>query len=437
MRSAALFLLSLFLFQLFSRAHEYVLSDLHLPQVTSTLALAALVLSGGLRGMLQSPIARALFGLSLWLALAVPFSLWRGASFDLVTGPWSKSVAVFVLIVGSATASRHVVRLFHVITAALLVTTTLALTIGQRVTGRLSLPNGSYSNPNDLAFAMIIGALLWWFIIHNQKSWAIFRIAGWGGIAASLYVILETGSRAALLTVIALTGILFWRYSAAAKIKMAAAGGILAAVAIAGSSDVYMQRIQTLVAGDQAELFANSDVLGKQAIGSTNQRLQLLRDSIALTLQNPVFGVGPGTFEVGQQQAAESRGVRGAWRGTHNTYTQISSEAGIPALLLFVAVIYLSIRDLRRVSRLNATTPARNRDEMAVALSTLELLWWAHVILFPFYHLAYSVVTPSLAGLTVALTRARRQELLAAKAKATRTPVATPAPRGISVPVLS
>ena len=276
-----------------------------------------------------------------------------------------------------------------------------------------------------------------WFIIHNQKSWAVFRIAGWGAIAASLYVILETGSRAALLTVVAVTGILFWRYSAAAKIKMAVAGGVLAAVALASSSDVYMQRFQTLIAGDQAEMLASGNVLENQAIGSTNQRLQLLLDSVALTLQNPVFGVGPGTFEVGQQQAASARGGRGAWRGTHNTYTQISSEAGIPALLFFVAVIYLSIRDLRRMSRLNATTPARDQGEVAVALSTLELLWWAHVVLFPFYHLAYSVVTPSLAGLTVALTRARRQELVAAKAKAIRATKPTVAQSRIPEPIPS
>ena len=207
---------------------------------------------------------------------------------------------------------------------------------------------------------------------------------------------------------------------------MALAGGVIGLAAFSTASDMFLTRLNTLFAGDMADVQQSAGSLENQAIGSTNQRMLLLQDSIALTLKNPIFGVGPGTFEVGQQQAANSRGVRAAWRGTHNTYTQVSSEGGIPALVFFIAVIYYSIRDLRRVARLNASVADRNRGEASVALRTLEYLWWAHVVLFPFYHIGYSVAIPTLAGLTAALTQARAREIQVVQRKAERA--AEPAP---------
>ena len=42
-----------------------------------------------------------------------------------------------------------------------------------------------------------------------------------------------------------------------------------------------------------------------------------------------------------------AEGTRGQWLGTHNTYTQISSECGLPGLLFFVASLWFSLKELR------------------------------------------------------------------------------------------
>ncbi len=426
MRGASRAFLLLFLFLLYSRVQDLALTWLHIPLIASVLALIGLILSGGLRGMLDSPIARALFGFSLWLIIAIPFSVWKGGSFDIVANTWLKSLSVFVLIAGCVAASRHVVTLFYTIAFALLVAAGLALQSNHRLEGRLVWQAGSYGNPNDLAFAMIVCGLLWLFIIRNPRAPLILRGGGWGVIGICMYVILETGSRAGFLTVAVVSAIIFWRLSVQGKVRMAVVGGVLVAIAAATSSDVYLRRIRTLTEQEPARVTASEDGVEAQAVGSTNQRMMLLADSIALTMKNPLFGVGPGTFSVGQQQAANERGVRAAWRGTHNTYTQVSSEAGIPALLLFLAVIYYSIRDLRRTSRVNAATPHSSRAETAAALQTLELLWWAHVVVFPFYHLAYSTVIPTLAGLSAAMTQTRGRELRVLREQRARAEKAAP-----------
>src|SRR5262249_19044038 len=60
-----------------------------------------------------------------------------------------------------------------------------------------------------------------------------------------------------------------------------------------------------------------------------------------LTLTHPIFGVGPGNFPA----------VTNSWRVAHNTYTELSAEAGIPALLLFLYFLFLAFRNLGKVRK--------------------------------------------------------------------------------------
>ena len=75
--------------------------------------------------------------------------------------------------------------------------------------------------------------------------------------------------------------------------------------------------------------------------GSIDARRELLNQSIELTLKHPLFGVGPGNFQA----------ITETWHVTHNTYTEFSSEAGIPALAIFLTIIGLAFRNLRRVRK--------------------------------------------------------------------------------------
>ena len=63
------------------------------------------------------------------------------------------------------------------------------------------------------------------------------------------------------------------------------------------------------------------------AYASTQDRQQLLWRSIEVTKEHPLFGVGPGNFAQ----------LSGNWHVAHNSFTQMSSEGGIPALI-FICV---------------------------------------------------------------------------------------------------
>jgi hypothetical protein len=73
-----------------------------------------------------------------------------------------------------------------------------------------------------------------------------------------------------------------------------------------------------------------------------------LKESLWLTVHHPIFGIGPGNFPA----------VTGEWRVAHNTYTELSAEGGLPALILFVTLLVMSLRKIRSVR----TLPGYARD---------------------------------------------------------------------------
>ncbi len=83
----------------------------------------------------------------------------------------------------------------------------------------------------------------------------------------------------------------------------------------------------------------------------------LLRQSIQMTFEHPIFGVGPGVFAAASWDERKRAGIgAGNAQVTHNTYTQISSETGIPGFFFFIATVFLSFK--YTLSRLPCGTTA-------------------------------------------------------------------------------
>jgi O-antigen ligase len=81
------------------------------------------------------------------------------------------------------------------------------------------------------------------------------------------------------------------------------------------------------------------------AYGSSQQRQQLFWRSIDITEEHPLFGVGPGNFAQ----------LSGSWHETHNTFTQLSSEGGLPTLILYVLILWHGFTNVRKTKRLAST----------------------------------------------------------------------------------
>jgi O-antigen ligase len=122
-----------------------------------------------------------------------------------------------------------------------------------------------------------------------------------------------------------------------------------------------------------------------------------------------LFGVGPGQFAVAAAGDAAKNGTRANWLGTHNSYTEIASECGLPAFFLYVAVIVVTLRSNFRIFRRTAHL-AEYQDLSALAFCIFSATLVYAICTF-FFHIAYSSYLPSIAGMSVALRLATSPRL--------------------------
>lgn len=97
------------------------------------------------------------------------------------------------------------------------------------------------------------------------------------------------------------------------------------------------------------------------ARGSTEERTELLKIGLRIAKDHPLFGVGLGAYPFANAQYAPEKGAR----DTHNTYVNLAAEAGIPALLLFFGLLYLTFRPCHRA--ILALRKPQPRHSMAIA----------------------------------------------------------------------
>jgi O-antigen ligase len=417
-------ILIVYLFLIYSRIFDVRLGSLHIPGISYRVILVILVLSQGFITALKTNIGKAMLGFTVWFVLAIPSSLWKGGSVELLLGSWVPSFVIFLATAGLIGNFAQCRRAAAAVTWAFFVLMLIAIFWGSTAeTGRLFLPHGKFSNPNEMGQALLLGLPLWGLVLLNGKSTPI-KVFAAGVIVAMLYVTSETGSRGALVGFGVLLVCLFWRSSAGGKLKLVIGGTVLL-LAIAGTMPKrLLSRYATL--SESGVVSYGDDQMDVSAITSSSARMQLLRKSIRYTLQHPLFGVGPGLFVVAEDAEARAAGLRhGTWQGTHNSYTQVSSEMGIPGFIFYVLVIFLSLRTTNRIYRKTRGDP-RVQDIANIAVCLNYVLVVYAVTVF-FDYIAYTSMLSVFAGLAAVLGRTAQEEI-ARRTGAAPEPVPVPLP---------
>ena len=121
--------------------------------------------------------------------------------------------------------------------------------------------------------------------------------------------------------------------------------------------------------------------------GSAEIRRKLLLMSLALTAKHPLFGIGPGQFQVFTQ----------TWFVTHNTYTQFSSETGIPGLVLFLLLMRRVFRNLKEIEK---TERFRSDAEAQILASTLRAAFVGYLVSAFFASYGYHLFIYALVAFT-------------------------------------
>jgi O-antigen ligase len=182
-----------------------------------------------------------------------------------------------------------------------------------------------------------------------------------------------------------------WIYGIKGKRPHLVVSTILALVlglAVALSSAHYRARVESIFVGN---------VEGSGDKGSLEARKALLKLSVMTALTHPLFGVGPGCFPL----------VDATWKVAHNAYSELASEAGIPALVLFLLAMGSAFKNIAQVRK-----SALYRDDLEFKLFTQAV--WAGLVgylvgscfasteynLYPYFVIGYTCAMVRIVGVS-------------------------------------
>lgn len=414
----------LFLFMVASRTPD-IIGIAGLVLVIAMTALVAATLAGSISEAVTSKLGILYLLFTIWLCVCLPFGAWPGGSFKLLKDVWSRSFLSFYIFGAAFITLQQLRRAMFACGFAALALLLYTLKFGSSETGRLGLTIGGLSNPNDLAALLLLMVPFCAFVLleTGQKSIkALMALV----ILMLLMLTLKTGSRSALVNICCLAVYVFFQLPFTKKAGMAVVSLVLVLLAPLYLPSSVTARFRTLLSSESAPVQTggedSKDRQDEFASSSTESRSYLLRQSVLVTLRNPLFGVGPGMFAVANSTELKESGEQAHWQQTHNTFTQVSSENGIPGLILFVAIIINIFRAtaLPKWMRLN---PAYRTYTNISATLRLTLVAFCGGAMFG--SLAYGMHLPLIAGLAEALRRVVKGQIEAAKQQASPV-VATP-----------
>jgi len=402
-------ILLVFLFLVFSRIFDVKFGGLHITGIAYRVVFAIVILSGAFLVALKSNIGKVLLGFTVCFGLAVPFSLWRGGSMDIFLNQWlSFCFVAFLAVAGLISDYGQWFKLFKTVTYALFVFTIIANVWGVSDNGRLFLTQGKFSNPNEMAQALLLGLPLWGVMMVISKSrWG--RVFAVGVMGLILVTTFRTGSRGAMIALVTMLLVVFLRASFAGKIKIMLAGVLFLGIALTSMPGSLIARYKTLT-DDDVDDVEMSAAVRDSANASTETRKQLLQHSLTFTVQNPLFGVGPGMFEVADDAYMKASGFsKGTWLGTHNSYSQVSSELGIPAFLLFVTAVAMALKGPYSLYKKTRGDP--RLEEMGSIALGLHYCLIIYAVTILFEHIAYTIMLPVFGGMVASLVRTAEVEI--------------------------
>lgn len=404
-------ILLVFLFILFSRTFDVVLSSLQIPFTISCLVLAATVFSGGILRVWQHKIGRYLLGFTAWMGIAIPFSFWRSGSVAVFQG-WLKAFLVYICIVGLIATYDQTLRAIKVLGFSVLTLAILALTLGNSDSGRLFLSEGKFQNPNDLAQIILIGLPFLWLMVKDSTQNVLFKIPPVLLSGLVFYVLLKTGSRGAFVGFLAMLFFVFVSGSMMDRIAIMALSMFLLLFALLIVPAGLRNRYTTLFSSNSAEdLPGGASDLTDIAVASSEARQRVLRMSVEMTLRHPIFGVGPGMFADAVEDDLRQQGKRTTFLLSHNAYTQVSSELGFPGLFLYLAVLFSCFKATNSIMRESKARRGGRWENIGNTAVCLRMSVFAYAVTALFSSVAYQSLLPTVAGLCTALYLSVQDEL--------------------------
>jgi len=307
--------------------------------------------------------------------LSVPFALDRGKAWDAFV-EFFKVVLIFIVMVNVMRTEKRLKTLWILVLGATCILCVNAINDyrlgllelqGVRIKGSIG---GLFDNPNDLALHLVTMfpiALALAFGTRNPLTKILYLVT------AALIVggLVCTFSRGGFLGFLAAGAIIIWRLAQRSRWLVPVVAGPLIIALVLFAPGGYRTRLATT--GDDSSMARFDD----------------LKRSLFIAARHPLFGVGMDNYIL----------FSNANKASHNSYTQVASEMGVAAAVIYILFILASFKGLRRIERQSLEVkPLRRFYYASVALqaslaaymvssffASVAYLWYIY------YLIAYSI----------------------------------------------
>lgn len=265
--------------------------------------------------------------------ITMPIAKDPALAWETFNEPFSKAVIMFIVMINVVRTRKRLMAMMWLSLGIGIYLAIAALDLYSK--GKFAVEEyriavdigGLFGNPNEMAlhFVMMTPLAITLGIAARSKIWRILYFAVAGLFIAANMV---TFSRGGFIGLIACSAVLAWKLGRKYRLNVTLVSLVVGVVALAAAPGNYGLRMLSIF------------IPGLDAVGSSDQRKELLIRSIWTSIRNP-WGIGLGNFPI--------VGVRNLQ--SHNAFTQVSSELGILGLIAYLVFMISPFRKLGAIER--------------------------------------------------------------------------------------
>lgn len=322
------------------------LAPIPLAKITGILAVLSLISSIGKAPRQFKDLPKEAVYLSVLIGLlfvsAFLSPVWKGGAF-FSTIDFAKVYVAWALTFLLVTTVSRLRRIIFIQCASVIAVCALAVIEGHSVPRLDGVIGGFYSNPNDMAFAIVLCFPFCLAFLLSSKN-AVQKLFWAGGMFAMAIALILTASRAGFIDMVFAGTVCLWRFGVKGKRP-----ALIVATAVIGIGLVLVsgQRLMQRFAAISGEALSTEEQ--ETAKASYEERKQLMQRSLDAIAHYPILGVGVENFAI----------YSGMWKQVHASYLQIAAEGGIPVLILYLLFFgrgFANLTKLQSLQNIDADT---------------------------------------------------------------------------------